>query len=112
MLARMEAKLDANQEELRSTVNAFLGKMDAWIANIKNDRKERTARHEATEANPKNMEKNPDKIKSGAKHQEVPREEAAVKSSGAMKKWHRSRNLGVGRRGESKEQARGNGSLL
>jgi hypothetical protein len=41
-----------------------------------------------------------------AEHQEVPAEEAAVKSSGKMKKRHRGRYLAAGRRGEPNELTR------
>jgi hypothetical protein len=40
----MREEIKSGQAEMRSTVNAFQEKTDAWIANMKNDRKERTAR--------------------------------------------------------------------
>jgi hypothetical protein len=88
MLARMEAEVHTNQEVMRSAVHAFQEKMDAWIANVKHDHKERTARQEKTEVNPEKMEPNPEKAESREEHQEVHKEEAAVKTSGAMKKRH------------------------
>jgi hypothetical protein len=38
------------------------------------------------EANPEKMEPNPEIMHSGIEHQEVPKEEAAVKPSGTLKK--------------------------
>jgi hypothetical protein len=37
------------------------------------------------------MEANPEKMESEAEHWEVPKEDATVKTSGAMKKRHRAR---------------------
>jgi hypothetical protein len=42
-------------------------------------------------------------MESEVKHREVLTEEAAVKSSGAMKNQHRGRHLAAWRRGEPKE---------
>jgi hypothetical protein len=51
-------------------------------------------------------------MESEAEHQEVPKEEGAVRSSGAMMKRHRGRNLAAERRQKPKERTRGNcGSL-
>jgi hypothetical protein len=55
---------------------------------------------ESKEANPEDME-------SEVERREVPTEEAAVKSSGTMKKGQRGRHLAAGRRGEPKELTRG-----
>jgi hypothetical protein len=44
-----------------------------------------------------------EEMKAVADQQEVPTEEAAVKSSGTMMKPHRGRHLAAGRRGEPKE---------
>jgi hypothetical protein len=102
---------------------------------MKADRKERTARHEATEAktetgqkpreaenktdleemeatdleaNPEKMETNPEKMESEVEHWEIATEEAAVKSSGTMKKRHRVRHLAAERHEEPKELTRRN----
>jgi hypothetical protein len=64
---KMLARIDANQErinatlrdEIKSTVSAFLEKMDTWIVNMKDGRKEKTACQEATEVNPEKMGPNP-----------------------------------------------------
>jgi hypothetical protein len=52
------------------------------------------------------MELNLEDMKSEVEHWEVLIEEAAVKSSGTMKKQHRSRYLAAGRRGEPKADPR------
>jgi hypothetical protein len=52
-------------------------------------------------------ELNPEDMKSGVEHWEVPTEEAVVKSLGIMKKLHRGRHLAAGQRGEPKELTRG-----
>jgi hypothetical protein len=44
-----------------------------------------------------------EEMKSVVEHQEVLKEEAAVKSSGPMKKRHRGRHLAARQRGELKE---------
>jgi hypothetical protein len=92
---------------MRYTVRAIADKMEAWIANKRDDQKERTAHQKAMEAGPEKMEPNPEKMESRAEHWEVPKEKAAVKTSGAMKKWHRGRNLAAGRCGEPKGRLRG-----
>jgi hypothetical protein len=46
-------------------------------------------------------------MKAVVKHQEVPMEEAAVKSSGTMKRRHRGQHLAAGRHGEPKELTQG-----
>jgi hypothetical protein len=58
------------------------------------------------EVNPR-KEPNPEEMESEVEHREVPMEEAAVKSSGALKQQHRGRHLAAGRRGEPKELTRG-----
>jgi hypothetical protein len=53
------------------------------------------------------MEPNPKIMPSEVEYREIPTEEAAVKSSGTMKRWHRGRHLAAGRRRERKELTRG-----
>jgi hypothetical protein len=48
-------------------------------------------------------EQYPRELESGAEHQEVLKEEAAVRSSRAMKKRHRGRRIAAGRRDKPKE---------
>jgi hypothetical protein len=64
MLVRKEEKIDANmknmhekadttrkadREELKGMIDAIQVKMDAWITNVRDDRKERTSCQETTE---------------------------------------------------------------
>jgi hypothetical protein len=51
---------------------------------------------------------NPETMKSGAENQKVPGEEAAVKTSGAMKKRHRKRNITAECSGQPEKQTWGN----
>jgi hypothetical protein len=60
---------------------------------LKDEQKETVACEEATEANPENMKPHPEgneansaELGSAAMYREVPTEDAAVKSSGTMKK--------------------------
>jgi hypothetical protein len=90
MLARMEAKTDINLKEMRSTVDAIEEKMDAWIADRKDDQKETMSCQLTAEVCLDSKEPNLEDMESEVERQEVPTEEAAVNSSGTMKKWHRS----------------------
>jgi endonuclease III len=75
MLAKMEAKVDTNQE-----------KLDAWIAEMGFMVKKNTACQEAMEAClEKANESTSEEIMSEAEHKEVPKEEAAVETFGALK---------------------------
>jgi hypothetical protein len=74
---------------------------------MKEEQKETMACQVTTEACLDNKEPNPDDMESEVERREVPEEEATVKYSGTMKKWHRGRNLAAGRRGEPKELNRG-----
>jgi hypothetical protein len=69
-------------------------------------RKETTACQEATEANPEKMEVSVEDIQSGAEHREVPKEHAALKSVGGLRKRQRSRNLAAERPDQPKERNR------
>jgi hypothetical protein len=77
MAARLEAKIEeikSGQVKMKSTVSPIERKMEACLGKT-----------EATD-----LEANPEEIQSKAVHREVPNEEATVKSSGALKKWHRA----------------------
>jgi hypothetical protein len=82
------AKLETHHERRRASVTAW--------------RKETTVCHEATEAYPEKMEVKPEDIESKTVHEEVPKEEVAVKSFGALIKRHRGRHLAARRRGKPK----------
>jgi hypothetical protein len=73
-LKEMREEIKSGQAEMISTVNAFQETTDVWIANMRDDRKERMGRQEATEANPEEMEPHPEKMGSGAEHREFPKE--------------------------------------
>jgi hypothetical protein len=51
-------------------------------------------------------ELNPEDMESKVEHWEVPIEEPAVKSTGTIKKWHRSQNLAAGQCRGPKELTR------
>jgi hypothetical protein len=75
------SRLDANQEEMKAMLDACLEKMEA----------------------------NPEEQKSVAVHEEIPKEEAAGETFGALKKRHEDRYLAVGRRRKPKKRTQGNG---
>jgi hypothetical protein len=81
---------------MRSLVNA-------WIANMRYDRNEKMSYQVWMEPCLESKKLNPEDLESEVEHREVPTEEAALKSSGTMKKRHRGRHLGAERRGEPKE---------
>jgi hypothetical protein len=86
--ARLEAihdKTNANQISLEPE-SVHQEKMDAWIAAMKDDRKERTACQEATEANPEKMEPNTGEKEAVMERQEIPNKEATIHSLRACRK--------------------------
>jgi hypothetical protein len=60
--------------------------MDAWIADMKDGRKERVACQEATEANSEKMEPNPGEKEAVVERQEIPNEGASIHSLRACRK--------------------------
>jgi hypothetical protein len=98
MLAKTEAKIDANQK-----------RMDAWIVDMRTWRKETTACQEATEACLESKEPTSLEVESVAEHEEIPKEEASVQTSRALKKRYGDRHLSVKRRGQRKKRTQGNG---
>jgi hypothetical protein len=70
--------------------------MDAWI--------------EETEACVRKMEANREKPDAVPEHQEVPNEEAAVETIGALQDRYGERHLAVGRRWQPKERIQGDGA--
>jgi hypothetical protein len=87
MNEEMLAKMGVNHKKMMT-------EMRAW-------REERKADQETREAT--DSEANPEEKQCEAEQGKIPKEEAAVKSSGTMKKRHRGRHLAAGRRGEPKE---------
>jgi hypothetical protein len=100
MNASLGEKTQSVQAELRSIVSVC-------IANMGDDPKEAMSCQVTTEACLDSKELNPKDMESKLEHREAPTEEAAVKSSGTMKKRHRGQHLATGRRGEPKELTRG-----
>jgi hypothetical protein len=68
-----------------------------------------TTDRETTEACVESKEPTSVEMKSVAVHEEVPTEEAAGKTSGALKKRYRNRHLAVRRRSQPKKWTQGNG---
>jgi hypothetical protein len=85
--------------------------MDAWIADMKDGRKEKTTDHGTTETCLDSKEPNPEEMQSGAEHQEVPREHAAVKPVGGLRRRHGGRSLATGSRRETKTRSQGSGDF-
>jgi hypothetical protein len=54
---------------------------------------------------------NAEEMKSIEVHEEVPKEETSVETSGTLKKWHRDRHITVSRYGQPKNRMQGNGGL-
>jgi preprotein translocase subunit Sec63 len=80
------AEFDVHHEKMIASQERTIAKIDAWLAGMKDSRKETAACQEMTEANPEEMEANPDEMKSVTVHEEVPKEEATVKYFGTLKK--------------------------
>jgi hypothetical protein len=78
----MEEMLWANQD-----------KMEAWLIEKQDGRKETTACHEATKADTEMTEPDPGKMQSVGEHHEVPKEEAVVMQVGGLTKRRRDRSL-------------------
>jgi hypothetical protein len=106
MLAKMEANTKAIRKDIKSGQEEMRSIVDALMTDRNNDRKETTTSQEATEVNTEKTEPDPE-MKAVAEHQEVPMEEAVVKSSGTMKKRHRGRHRAAERRGDPKKLNRG-----
>jgi hypothetical protein len=89
LLARLEAKTEANQakmdiklkemsEEIKSGQAEMRSTVNAWIADMTEDQKERTACQAAMEANPEKMEPNPGEQEATVEWQEIPNEKVAI----------------------------------
>jgi hypothetical protein len=88
MLAEIRADRTADREDLKgimdanakSIVRAFHEKMDACVANMKDDQKETTDCHDEMEASIKKMEPNSGEKESVVKQQEISKTEVAIHS--------------------------------
>jgi hypothetical protein len=101
----MQENMDANQSEMKANREERKAGMKANRKEMRTGHKEMMAKLDAhhermmaclgkTEAT--DLEANPEDMESGAEHREVPKEEAAAKSSGALKKCHRGQHLAAG----------------
>jgi hypothetical protein len=134
-LKDLKEDIKYGQEEIRSIFEAIKPKIHTWIANIRDDRKERTSCqettdahleceeptpldtqacqetidcHEATEADMEKIEPDPEMMQSLGEHQEVPKEDARVNPVKGRKKQHTGQKLAAGRCGEPGGLTRGN----
>jgi hypothetical protein len=73
-------KIRAGQEHMQEMFRTNQQKMDTWIANRNNDRKERMACHDEMEASIKKMEPNSGEKEAVAERQKIPNKEVAVHS--------------------------------
>jgi hypothetical protein len=89
MNASLREEMQSAQAEMRSAVNA-------WITDMKKDRKETMFCKVTTEACLGSKELNQEDMESEGEHGDVPTEEATVKSSGTMKKLHRGWHIAAG----------------
>jgi hypothetical protein len=93
MIEEMLAKLDAHHERMMSRMAYQLGKMEACLVKI-----------EATD-----LEANPEGKDTAVEQQEVPKEEAVVKTVGALKKQHGDRHITIQHCRKPKKQTQCNG---
>jgi antitoxin (DNA-binding transcriptional repressor) of toxin-antitoxin stability system len=91
----MLAKIEAHQERMMAKTDSQLEKMEACMGKT-----------EATD-----LEAKTEEIKSEGLHEEVPKEEASVKTVRALKKRHGDRQLAVRRRGQPKKRTQGDGGF-
>jgi hypothetical protein len=78
-------EITAGQEHMQEMFRTNKEKMDAWIANRKNDRKETTACQYAMETRLKNMEPNSAEKKAVVGRQEISNGEVAIHSLSACR---------------------------
>jgi hypothetical protein len=97
-----QAKVDDNLRDIRSIVNA-------WIADMKDGRKETMACQEKTKAQLECEEPTSVDMEPEAEHQEVPKEEAAVLPVGELRKRRRDWNLA---RSAARSQRKGPGYIV
>jgi hypothetical protein len=104
------AKIRAGQEEMMIELEAHHERI---MAKMKAQHEKRSAFIRAdrgeTKAYPVELEAIPEEFGSESAQEEVPKEEAAGKSFGALKKQHGDWNLAVGRRQNPKERTQDNG---
>jgi hypothetical protein len=108
MVARTEAKTDANIKEMEEAMRTNQGITDTALKEIITEvrawRKETTTCHEATEACLESKEPTSVQMESVTVH-----EEAAGKTVRALKEQYGDRRLAVGRRRQLKKRSQGDG---
>jgi hypothetical protein len=106
-------EVEQMMEPLRAIKEDLQEQMDAYQAKIDTAHEERMvkldAHHERImsclgKMEATDLKANPEEMQSEVEHREVPKEEAAVKFSGAWKKRHRDRYLTEKPRGQLEEQ--------
>jgi hypothetical protein len=80
MMKATQENIKSGQAEMRSATGAIEEKMDAWIANMKDDQEETMASQYAMETGLKNMEPNSGEKEAVAELQKIPNEKVAVHS--------------------------------
>jgi hypothetical protein len=90
MMEYLLANIYTMHEKIVTHYEEIMADMRAW-------RKAMKAYQEAAEAYPEEMEANPEEIKSVVVHEEVPKEEAAMKTFRTQERYG-NRHLAVGRR--------------
>jgi hypothetical protein len=104
MMARLEAKTDANQKEMKEIMKAQMAslvsrmdihqeKMEATIHILRAWRKETMACQDMMEAYLEWKEPTLEDMQSEREHWEVPKEHATVETGRTPNKWHRDRHL-------------------
>jgi hypothetical protein len=94
----MKAKMDSHHEKLMTLVKADKEKIEAI----------REACLEKTESCLESKEPVRLELESIAVHEDIPKEEAIVKTVGALKKWHRDRHPAIRCHGQPKKRTQGN----
>jgi fumarate hydratase class II len=92
----MMAKLDAHHERIRARMDSQLEKVEACLGRMK----------------PMDLGANPRGKESEAEHEEIHKDEVAMKTFGALKKRHGDRHLAVGRHGKPKERTQGDSGSM
>jgi hypothetical protein len=104
MLAKTNVNLNEIRVEIKFGQTDIRSRVDAWIADMKDGRKETMACQEKTEVRLECGEPTSVDMEPEAAHRE---EEAAVMPVGGLRKRSRDQNLAEGRRGQPKERTRG-----
>jgi hypothetical protein len=110
MLAKMEVRIEANNKKFEVLQGTLISWLDAHHAKTEANHEELMAAMKAShERMIAKMEANPEEMKSVVVHDEVPKEEATVKTVRALKKRHGVQHLAVGRLRKPKERTQGKG---